>query len=143
MKTNAAGLALIEQFEGDKLQAYQDGNGIWTIGYGHVGAHKGEYETQAQAEADLCADLGTAEAAVTRLVQVPLNENQFSALVSFVYNEGSGRLQSSTLLKCLNAGSYSLAAQQFLVWDIIAGQVSEGLERRRFAEMTLFLEPVT
>ena len=139
MKTSPAGIALIERFEGLRLQAYQDGNGVWTIGYGHTsGVVAGQFETQAEAEADLCADLETAEAAVTRLVAVPLTQAQFDALVSFTYNEGQGRLKNSTLLKLLNAGSYALAAAAFGSWDIIAGQHSDGLAARRLAEVALF-----
>ena len=89
MKTSAAGIALIERFEGLKLRAYRDGNGIWTIGYGHTGAGHmpavtcGQFETQAQAEADLCGDLGDAEAAVTRLATVPMTQGEFDGLVAF------------------------------------------------------------
>ncbi len=140
MTIGPEGLALIEQFEGCKLQAYQDGNGIWTIGYGHVGARAGQYESQEQAEADLCADLGTAERAVSRFVRVSLNQNQFDALVSFTYNEGAGRLQASTLLRYVNSGAMHAASAQFVVWDIVAGAVSPGLLRRRVAEQALFLE---
>jgi lysozyme len=145
MKTSPAGIALIEQYEGLRLRAYQDGGGKWTVGYGHLepqnqaalGAHF--YETQAQAEADLCHDLGEAEAAVTHLVTVPLNQGQFDALVSFTYNEGQGRLASSTLLRLLNQGSYTGAAKQFASWEIIAGKHSDGLAARRAAEAALFL----
>lgn len=142
MTTSPAGVALIEEFEGLRLKSYQDQNGIWTIGYGHASARQDEYETQAQANADLCADLGTAEAAVSKLVTVDLNQNQFDSLVSFTYNEGSGRLRSSTLLRCLNAGSYDLTAAQFLVWDIAGGGVDPGLLRRREAEQALFLSAI-
>lgn len=139
MKTSPAGMALIEQFEGLKLQAYQDGNGIWTIGYGHTGGVQPlQYETQEKAEADLCQDLWDAEMAVTHLVTVTLNQNQFDALVSFTYNEGSGRLKSSTLLSLLNAGQMTLAALQFTRWDIVAGTVSQGMLRRRVAEQHMF-----
>ena len=141
MKTSPRGLALIEQFEGLKLQAYQDQAGIFTIGFGHANAHQGQFETQEQAQDDLCADLGTAEEAVSRLVQVPVNQNQFDALVSFTFNEGQGRLKGSTMLRLLNSGNPQLAANEFPKWDIVAGTPSEGLLRRRVAEQTLFLTP--
>ena len=143
MKTSPAGIALIERFEGLRLRSYQDENGRWTIGYGHTpDVTAGQFETQAHAEADLCGDVGTAEAAVTRLVQVPLTQGQFDGLVSFTYNEGWGRLRDSTLLKLLNAGSYSLAAGAFGSWEMIAGKHSDGLETRRLAEVALFDSPV-
>lgn len=143
MKTSPAGIALIERFEGLRLRSYQDGNGIWTIGYGHTpGVTSGQFETQAQADADLCVDVDGAEEAVTRLVRVPLSQGQFDGLVSFTYNEGWGRLRDSTLLKLLNAGSYALAAGAFGSWEIIAGKHSDGLETRRIAEVALFNMPV-
>src|SRR5665213_1639715 len=139
MKTGAAGIALVEEFESCLLTAYRDGNGIWTIGWGHTGGvNEGDTATQDQADAWLADDLGTAESAVSRLIAASLNQNQFDALVSFTYNVGSGRLQGSTLRRMLNAEDYEGAAQQFLVWDIVAGHVSPGLQRRRQKEKTLF-----
>ncbi len=139
MKISALGIALIERFEGLRLRAYQDGKGIWTIGYGHTAdVTKICFETQAQAETDLCFDLQTAEAAVTRLVSVPLTQGQFDALVSFTYNEGQGRLRNSTLLRLVNAEKFKAAALAFGSWEMIAGKHSEGLELRRLAEVKLF-----
>lgn len=141
MKTSPAGLALIEQFEGERLKAYQDGNGVWTIGYGHTqGVHCGQYESLVDAQLALCVDISEAEDAVNGLVHVPLSKNQFDALVSFTYNEGYKRFQQSTMLKVLNAGSYVLAAAEFPKWDIIDGKPSEGLLRRRDAEQTMFCQ---
>jgi lysozyme len=140
MTTSPRGIALIEQFEGCKLQAYEDVAGVWTIGYGHAGAMQGQYETLAQAAARLCLDVASAERAVSSQVSVPLNQNQFDALVSFTFNEGLGRLQASTMLRLLNAGWYSLAAAEFPKWDIVGGVVSPGLLRRRVAEQALFTE---
>jgi len=139
MKTSPAGIALIERFEGLRLKAYEDGNGKWTLGYGHTAnVTAGCFETQEQAQAYLCADLKTAEAAVTRLVSIPLTQGQFDALVSFTYNEGQGRLAGSTLLKLLNARKFAAVEGAFGSWEIIAGQHSDGLEVRRLAEVALF-----
>jgi lysozyme len=142
VKTSAKGLALIEAFEALRLRAYQDGNGVWTIGYGHTGPEVrfGTFETKEKAEADLCADVGEAEAAVRQLVRVPLTQGQWDALVSFAYNEGRGRLATSTVLKLLNAGCYQLAASHFRDWEVVSGKHSDGLARRREAEIALFLE---
>lgn len=142
MTTSKAGIALIEQFEGCRLKSYQDGAGIWTIGYGHADARADQYETQEQAEKDLCADLATAEHAVNSFVHAQLNQNQFDALVSFTFNEGTGRFKSSTMLRLINAGAYQGAANEFPRWDIVAGQVSPGLLKRRVAEQALFLKAV-
>lgn len=144
MQTNAAGLALIKQFEGLRLTAYQDMVGVWTIGYGHTGPEvaPGLAITQDQADQLLSGDLARFEAGVSRLASVPLNANQFSALVSFSYNLGLGSLQSSTLLKLLNQGDYAGAAAQFPRWDRAGGQEVAGLLTRRLAEQALFQTPV-
>ena len=134
---------LIKSFEGLELVAYLCPADIWTIGYGHTGNVKeGDSITKAEAEALLDKDLQTFRNGVKRLVKVPLNENQFGALVSFAYNIGLGSLQSSTLLKMLNAGDYTGAADQFLRWNKSGGKVLTGLVRRREAERAVFLTPV-
>lgn len=145
MKTNQAGLALIKQFEGLRLIAYQDVVGVWTIGYGHTGKDvtPGLVITQTQADQMLCGDLACFETGVSNLVTVALNENQFSALVSFSYNLGLGNLGSSTLLRLLNAGDYQGAAAQFPRWNRAGGKVYDGLTKRRLAEQALFDTPVT
>lgn len=141
---NAKGLALIKQFEGLVLQAYRDPVGVWTIGYGHTGpdVKPGAVITRSQAEALLKKDLARFESAVRSLVKVPVNANQFSALVSFAFNVGSGALAQSTLLARLNQRDYQGAANQFGRWVYGDGQVLPGLVRRREAEKALFLTPV-
>ena len=134
---------LIKSFEGLELEAYLCPADIWTIGYGHTGNVKeGDSITKAEAEALLDKDLQTFRNGVKRLVKVPLNENQFGALVSFAYNLGLGSLQNSTLLKMLNAGDYTGSADQFLRWNKSGGKVLTGLVRRREAERAVFLTPV-
>ncbi len=146
MRTNQAGLDLIKMFEGLRLEAYVDAVGVWTIGYGHTKtARRGMVITEEQAEQLLRQDLGEAEAAVTRLVKVDLNENEFSALASLVFNIGSGNFQRSTVLKRLNAGDKVGAADAIEWWN--KGRVNgvlttlPGLVRRRAAEKALFLTP--
>lgn len=144
---NQAGLHLIEEFEGlarklpdGKIAAYADAVGVPTIGYGHThGVHLGQVITVEQAQEFLQQDLRQAESAVSHLVKVALNDNQFAALVSFVFNLGAGALSRSTLLRDLNAKNYQAAADQFLVWDHAGGRVLPGLVRRRQAERKLFL----
>ena len=137
---NDVGLRLIKDFEGLRLNAYQDAVGVWTIGYGHTNtAYPGQRITTAQATALLRQDVANFENAVNRAVRVPLNENQFAALVSFAYNVGSGALNSSTLLRRLNAGDTFGAANEFLRWNRAGGRVLAGLTRRREAERSLFL----
>lgn len=149
---NQAGLLLVEEFEGyaeelgdgtDRVMAYADSGGVLTIGFGHTGPDvtEGLIITRAEAEQLLRGDLDEAEAAVSDLATVPLNENQFSALVSFVFNLGAGDLEESTLLELLNQGRYAEAADQFLDFNTANGVVLEGLTRRREEERELFLAP--
>lgn len=140
MKTSDAGITLVKSSEGLKLVAYKCPAGIWTNGYGHTGPDvtPGMVITQAQADALLARDLERFEAGVARLVKVPLNQNQFDALVCFSFNLGLGALQGSTLLRLLNAGDYAGAAAQFPRWNKAGGKELPGLTRRRAAEQSLF-----
>jgi lysozyme len=141
LQYSKTGQALTAQFEGCRLTAYQDVKGVWTIGYGHtLGVYEGETCTQDQALAWLAQDMGWACAVVKRLVQVPLLQGEFDALVDFVFNAGSGNFASSTMLKLLNAGDFGGAAAQFERWDQSGGQVVAGLLRRRQAEEKEFDE---
>lgn len=140
MTINQDGLDLIKSFEGLYLDAYLDPVDIWTIGYGHTeGVYEGMTITEAEAEELLRKDLAEFEAYVSEAVQVDLNENQFSALVSFTFNLGPENLLDSTLLKLLNQGDFQGAADQFPIWNKAGSQELEGLTRRRKAERALFL----
>ncbi|GAB5471887.1 MAG: hypothetical protein Kilf2KO_49170 [Rhodospirillales bacterium] len=146
-----AGLALVKQFEGLRLQAYRDPAGVWTVGYGHTtaaGAPKvtpGMTVTEAEAEAVLRRDLATFEARVARLVSVALNDNEFAALVSLCFNIGATAFAGSTCLRRLNAGDRKGAAEALTRWTkaTVAGRKVRlaGLVRRRQAERRLFLAP--
>lgn len=130
---------IVTSFEGLRLKAYDDGVGVWTIGYGHtLGVKRGDVITEARADELLRKDVARFEAAVNRLVTVPLTQYQFDALTSFTFNLGSGNLASSTLLKKINAGDYSAAADEILRWNRAGGKVWPGLVRRRKAERTMF-----
>ncbi|MBW4662112.1 MAG: lysozyme [Drouetiella hepatica Uher 2000/2452] len=137
---NAKGLNLLKSFEGLVLEAYIDAVGVLTIGYGTTtGVSPGMRITEAQAESFLKRDLTRFENAVRKLVKVPLNEDQFSALVSFTYNVGEGALGGSTLLSLLNRGDFQGAADQLLRWNRGDRGELPGLTRRRRAERALFL----
>src|ERR1019366_2511495 len=132
MTTSPIGRKLIESFEGLSLKAYLDQRHIQTIGYGHTGQLKpGDTCTPEQADAWLVGDLATAEGAVNRLATVPLNQNQFDALVSLCFNIGQGNFEPSTLLSLLNQKAYLGAANQFLVWKMTNGVLNQGLLNRR------------
>lgn len=141
---NEAGLELVKVYEGLRLKAYQDSVGVWTIGYGSTkGVKPGDVITDEQAEALLRRDLAEAEAAVTRLVKHDLTDNQFAALVSFVFNLGSGNFSMSTLLKKINSGDMAGAAKEFKRWNRAGKKVLAGLVRRRDAEAALFQDSGT
>jgi lysozyme len=160
---NRAGLELVKSFEGIpdgdpttlKIDPYLDPAEIWTIGWGHAISVDGQFLrgkekrnaarklypggiTLEQAEQLLRADLLDACRDVVALVKVPLNDNQFAALVSFCFNLGQGNLAKSTLLKKLNAKDYAGAAAEFGRWNKSGGKVLAGLTRRREAETRLF-----
>lgn len=140
-RINEAGLSLIKSFEGCKLKAYRDIVGILTIGYGHTGAdvHSGMEISQEEADSILKKDLERFEGAVDGAANESISDNQFAALVAFAFNVGAGAFNSSTLLRKVNAGDYSGAAEEFLRWDKAGGKVVAGLTRRRQAERSLFL----
>jgi len=134
------GLNMTKQFEGCVLTAYQDQVGVWTIGYGHTGRGvvSGLGITQDQAAAFLASDIAGVATFVNQAVTVPLQQNQFDALVDFAFNLGRAALAGSTLLKEVNAGNFAGAAGQFPLWDHAGGQVVAGLLRRRNAEQAMF-----
>ena len=142
MKTSQSGLDFIADHEGLELTAYADpatGGEPWTNGYGHTkGVKPGDTCTKEQAMQWLAEDVETAEKAVLRMVDVPLSQNQFDALVSFVFNCGAGNFEKSTLLRLLNDLDYDGASEQFQRWNKAAGKVMAGLTKRRHAEAALF-----
>jgi lysozyme len=139
-KIGKAGLDLIKSFEGLKLRAYLCPAKVWTIGYGSTGPHvvPGKSINEAQADELLQDDLDRFEAAVTRLVTVPLTQNQYDALVSFAFNVGISALERSTLLKRVNAKLFDQARAEFAKWNRAGGRPLAGLTRRRAAEAALF-----
>ena len=146
MHVSPSGIDLICDFEGKRLMAYDDGVGVWTIGFGTtiypngIKVKKGDTCTEAQAKAYMAHDLKKFELAVNSAVNVSLNQNQFDALVSLAYNIGTNAFKSSTLVKKLNARDYRGAANQFDVWVNAGGKRMQGLVNRRAKEKVLFLK---
>jgi lysozyme len=139
-KMQTVNYEIIKQFEGLRLEAYKCPADVWTIGYGHTNKVKqGDVITEGEADILLALDVQEAERAVSSYVDVDINQNQFDALVSFVYNLGAGNFKSSTLLKKLNQGDYLGAANEFHRWNKAGGKVLRGLVRRREAEANLFI----
>lgn len=140
MKLSQDGVNLIKHYEGLRLHAYQDSVGIWTIGVGHTkNVHPGMVISEETADQFLRDDVEEAENAVMRLVKVPLDQAQFDALVSLVFNIGEGNFSHSTLLKKLNAHDYLGASAEFVKWNKAGGKPVLGLTRRRAAERDHFL----
>ena len=146
MHISEEGLALIKHFEGcptddeGNVIAYQDAVDIWTIGYGHTkGVQEGDKWTQEKADFMLWRELEEEyENYIKDYVHVPLNQNQFDALCSWVYNLGPANLKKSTMLKKLNNGEYDEVPAQIKRWNKAGGKVLEGLVRRREAEALMF-----
>ena len=140
MKTSVEGLALIKKFEGLELEAYKCAAGVWTIGYGHTkDVQEGDVWSESHADHMLEVELEEFEGYINDNVTVALSQNQFDALVSWVYNLGPANLKASTMLKVLNSGDYEGVPAQIKRWNKAGGKVLKGLIRRREAEALLFV----
>jgi len=149
MKLNSDGIKILHDFEGLRLTAYLCPAKVWTIGYGNTRyengqpVRQGERITKQRAE-ELFTNIVNRDfvPGVRRLVTANLNENQFSALVSFAYNLGTGALGRSTLLRLVNANPNNHAIRaEFMKWNRAGGSVLAGLTRRREAEANLYFKP--
>lgn len=145
MKVNKQGIQLVKSFEGCFLNAYLCPAKVWTIGYGNTkyqngtAVKQGDKITQEQAEALLSDILAEFSKDVSKLIKVELNDNQFSALVSFAFNLGIGALSKSTLLKKVNANPNDKTIEnEFMRWVSAGGKKLNGLVRRRTAESNLY-----
>lgn len=139
MKTSNKGIELLKRVEGVSNFAYQDSAGYWTIGVGHkLDAKPAKMAiTDAEINQLLIKDLIAPEKTVTSSVKVSLKQNQFDALVLFIFNIGSGAFSKSTLLKKLNAGQG--VSEEWIRWTRAGGVVVNGLLKRRLVELCLFL----
>ncbi len=154
MQTSENGLELLKQWEGFKLKVYKDSAGLATIGVGHlitkpelssgkivingVAVQYAGGLTEQQVLDLLGQDVKPAEQSVNNGVKVPLNQNQFDALVSFTFNVGGGAFTGSTLLKVLNQNQYTEVPNQLLRWTKAGGKVVQGLLNRRQNEIKLW-----
>lgn len=136
MHIGKEGQKLIKHFEGCQLTSYKCPAGVWTIGWGHTsGVKQGMKITQQQADQYFLDDIKIYENHVKRIVKLPLNQNQFDALVSFCYNCGAGNLQ-----KLVSGRNYQQIADTMLLYNKGGGKVLAGLLRRRQMERELFLK---
>jgi len=139
MKISQEGIALIKKFEGCELEAYKCPAGVWTIGYGHTkDVKEGDRINKDEANYLLEEEMIEYEGYINDMVEVPLEQNQFDALTSWVYNLGSSNLMSSTMLTLLNESKYNEIPQQIKRWNKAGGKVLDGLVKRREAEALLF-----
>lgn len=141
LRTSESGVSFIKYEEGFRERAYKDIYGNWTIAYGHKiipgdGFSVSSLVSQVQADALLRHDLIERENTVKNLVKVPISQNQFNALVSFVYNIGAGNFQKSTALAAINAGDFDRARRAIANYGSASGQTA--LTPRRLREAALF-----
>ena len=139
-KYSDAGIALTKQFEGLRLDAYQDSAGVWTVGYGHTGrdVKPGRCVSEFEAEVLLRTDLRDAIGCVNQALEVNVAQHQFDALVDFCYNAGRGNFLRSSLLGKVNLEDFDGAAVQFGLWVNVNMKPVAGLVRRRAAEAAMF-----
>ena len=139
MNISEEGLSLIKKFEGCELKAYRCAANVLTIGYGTTKGVTEDMEiTKEEAESLLKEEMHEYEGYINDMVKVPLEQHQFDAMVSWVFNLGSGNLSLSTLLKKLNNSEYDEVPTQIKRWNKAGGKVLDGLIRRREAESLLF-----
>ena len=140
MKTSNKGIDLIKKFEGCKLKAYKCPAGKLTIGYGHTNnVRPDDVITEAQAVDLLLRDVLDCEGVINRLVTKTLNQGQFDACISFIFNLGAGNFQRSTLLRKINQGDFAGASREFSRWIYAGGKILNGLKKRREEEKQLFI----
>lgn len=145
MTVSQKGIDLIKSFEGLSLKSYDDGGGVWTIGYGSTMWTDGTKVKEGQsvgiegAEKLLTWEINNKAKIVDQLIKSKINQNQFDALVSFAYNLGIGSLQKSTLLKLVNINPNDYGIRnEFMKWVSKGTTFEKGLTRRRKAEADLY-----
>jgi len=157
-KVGDKGKQLFKEWEGLVTHVYIDSGGEPTIGIGHLLTRSERMSgkilidgksfvyrnglTEEQCWALLDQDLAGTEKSINDAVKVVLNQNQFDALVSFVFNVGKGAFLSSSLLKVLNQGKYGDVPAQLLRWNKDNGHVVKGLTNRREKEISLWKTPI-
>jgi lysozyme len=148
MDVNELGLALIQKFEGFRARAYRDAVGVWTIGFGHTSmagapqVKEGLVVDRNRAAVILAKDVAMFAEGVASAITTELNDNQFSALVSFAYNVGLGNFKKSSVRTAVNANDFAAVPRRLALWTKAGGRVLPGLVKRRAAEAELFATPM-
>lgn len=142
MKTSENGIELIKKFEGFCATPYFCPAGKLTVGYGHVVISGEKFPARGisedEAEKLLRKDVSIAEKSINNLVKINLSQNQFDALVSFVFNIGTKAFANSKLIRLLNENKLELAKNEFSRWIYTNGKTQNGLINRRKAEQKTF-----
>jgi lysozyme len=144
MEVSKAGMEFIASFEAVILHTYDDGFGFPTIGIGHLikpgdGFNSKSKITREEAFALFKKDLKQYEDTVNSAIKVPMTQNQFDAMVSLCFNIGREGFRGSSLVRVMNRGDVTEAAERILLWNRVKGRVVRGLTRRREAEKAMFL----
>jgi lysozyme len=147
LSVSRSAIELIKAFEGYRAKAARLDDGRWTIGYGHtLTAREGAKVSEPDAEALLLYDLISVTHAINELIYAPLNQNQFDALASFVFNIGVRNFRGSVTYRRLNEGRFLEAALSMGMWrkSDLEGEriIIDALVRRRSAELALFMRPM-
>ncbi len=146
MNVNDKGLGLIQKYEGFRARAYRDAVGVWTIGFGHTSmagspqVKPGMTVSRERAAQILETDIQRFSEGVAAALTAEVNDNQFSALVSFAYNVGLGNFRKSGVLAAVNAGDHRVVPRRLALWNKAGGRVLPGLVARRAAEAALYAE---
>ncbi len=141
MRPSESLLAFIKAWEGCRLEAYDDGVGVWTIGVGRTkNVKRGDTCTQEQADSWLADDVDEAWHGIDQFIRQTLAQHEMDAVVSLCFNVGVHKLSSSTLISRINSGDFDSAAREFLRWNRAGGRILPGLTKRRQAEQRMFLD---
>lgn len=141
MRLSSTGLDLLKRRTGLTLNARQDGAGLWFIGYAHYGdVHEGMTITQDEAEAKLEHEIGRYETQLAGMLQVPVSQGQWDALLLLVFDYGLMRIRSSILIRLVNSEDVERAADEFLKWIQVRGRPDMQMARRRAVEREMFLQ---
>ena len=140
MTTSSKGLRLIKGFEGLRLESYKCPAGVWTIGYGHTKGIKPDMVIdQSKADEYLIEDIAPIERFLNAL-KINFRQEQFDALVSWIFNIGVGDFKGSTLFKKISADAPDEEiTDQIIRWVYAGGKPLSGLKKRRIAEANMFL----
>lgn len=141
MRLSSTGLDLLKRRTGLTLNARQDDAALWFIGYAHYGdVHEGMTITQDEAQAKLEHEIGRYETQLAGMLQVPVSQGQWDALLLLVFDYGLMRIRSSILIRLVNSGDVERAADEFLKWIQIRGRPDMQMAKRRAVEREMFLQ---